>query len=183
MSHFSQHNTIDPPETWSALTGQLWDQFWSGYTGGGGGSDPNSKSNSLANQQQNTSSTKSIFELLEDFYSKLPKHPPGPVAMEIIMTSCTRCLACNSILYDEEIMSGWTAEDSNLNTKCVFCERMVLPKLTIQVIDFRTRSLSIMTNLMTPAGSLETLRYLFLIRPFSLYMNKKVYAQHVVFHC
>jgi hypothetical protein len=54
-------------------------------------------------------------------------------------------------------MSGWTAEDSNLNTKCAFCNRMVVPFLTIRVVDFRTRSLSIMANLMTPAASLETL--------------------------
>lgn len=158
IPHFSQSTTIDPPDTWSALTGQWWDQFWSGYTGGGG-SDPNSKSNSLSNQQPNVSSTKSIFELLEDFYSKLPKRPPGVIAMEVIMTSCSRCLYCNSILYDEEIMSGWTAEDSNLNTKCAFCDRMVVPFLTIRVVDFRTRSVSVMANLMTPAASLETLRY------------------------
>ena len=105
------------------------------------------------------SAGKSIFELLEDFYSNLPKRPPGPIAMEIIMTSCSRCLSCNAILYDEEIMSGWTAEDSNLNTKCAFCNRMVVPFLTIRVVDFRTRSLSVMANLMTPAASLETLRY------------------------
>jgi hypothetical protein len=59
--------------------------------------------------------------------------------MQLQMTSCSRCLYCQGILYDEEIMSGWTAEDSNLNTKCPFCERMVVPFLTIRVVDFRTR--------------------------------------------
>ena len=159
IPHFSQSAGTDSADTWSALAGQMWDTFMTGYTGGGGGSDPNSKSNSLSNQQQSLP-TRSIFELLEDFYSKLPKRPPGPVAMEIIMTSCSRCLYCNSVLYDEEIMSGWTAEDSNLNTKCAFCDRMVVPFLTIQVVDFRTRSLVAMKNFMTPAQSIETLRYL-----------------------
>ena len=148
----------DPAETWGALAGQMWDNFMTGgtfYTSGG--SEPNSKTNSLPNQPGQAPS-RSIFEILEDFYSKLPKRPAGPVAMEIIMTSCSRCRYCSSILYDEEIMSGWTADDSNLNTKCTFCDRMVVPLLTIQVVDFRTRSLVAMKELMTPAQSLETLR-------------------------
>ena len=153
---FIQSSASDPPDTWSALAGQMWDNFMTGYTGGAG-SEPNSKSNSLSHQG---APNKSLFELLEDFYSNLPKRPPGAIAMEIIMTSCSRCLYCNSVLYDEEIMSGWTAEDSNLNTKCAFCDRMVVPFLTIQVVDFRTRSLSSMENLMTPAQSLECLRYI-----------------------
>ena len=153
---FIQPSTSDPPDTWSALAGQMWDNFMTGYTGGAG-SEPNSKSNSLSHQG---APNKSLFELLEDFYSNLPKRPPGAIAMEIIMTSCSRCLYCNSVLYDEEIMSGWTAEDSNLNTKCAFCDRMVVPFLTIQVVDFRTRSLSSMETLMTPAQSLECLRYI-----------------------
>ena len=153
---FIQTSISDPPDTWSALAGQMWDNFMTGYTGGAG-SEPNSKSNSLSHQG---APNKSLFELLEDFYSNLPKRPPGAIAMEIIMTSCSRCLYCNSVLYDEEIMSGWTAEDSNLNTKCAFCDRMVVPFLTIQVVDFRTRSLSSMETLMTPAESLEGLRYI-----------------------
>ena len=65
----------------------------------------------------------------------------GPEAMQIQMTSCSRCLYCSGILYDEEIMSGWTAEDSNLNTRCAFCARMVVPFVTIRVVDFRTRKM------------------------------------------
>lgn len=40
-----------------------------------------------------------------------------PVAVEISMTTCSKCHSCNSLLFDEEIMAGWTAEDSNLNTR------------------------------------------------------------------
>ena len=39
--------------------------------------------------------------------------------MEIVMTSSSKCHNCQSILYDEEIMAGWTPEDSNLNTKYI----------------------------------------------------------------
>ena len=48
----------------------------------------------------------------------MPKRPPGPIAMELRMTSASRCLNCGAVLYDEEIMAGWSAEDSDLNTKC-----------------------------------------------------------------
>ena len=39
------------------------------------------------------------------------------VAMEVEMSSCSRCTRCHRLIYDEEIMAGWTAEDSNLNTR------------------------------------------------------------------
>jgi len=139
-------------ETWSYLTGQLWEQFWSGYTTVSG--DAVSKGDSSSSQP---TSGRSITELYEDVYSKMPKRPPGPVAMELQMTSCSRCLSCGCILYDEEIMAGWSAEDSNLNTKCQFCGRWVVPFLTIRVIDFRTRPLSVMATLLTPAPSVDSL--------------------------
>ncbi len=40
-----------------------------------------------------------------------------PVAMEIEMSSLSRCQTCHALLYDEEIMAGWAADDSNLNTR------------------------------------------------------------------
>jgi hypothetical protein len=42
------------------------------------------------------------------------------------------------VLYDEEIMAGWTPEEANLNTKCVFCERLTVPNLTCHVTDYRS---------------------------------------------
>ena len=47
------------------------------------------------------------------------------VAMEVEMCSLSRCSACQSLLYDEEIMAGWSADDSNLNTTYVL--RLLLP--------------------------------------------------------
>ena len=41
----------------------------------------------------------------------------GDVAIDVIMTSCSSCRNCHSLLYDEEIMAGWTADESNLNTR------------------------------------------------------------------
>jgi len=36
--------------------------------------------------------------------------------IEVDMCSLSRCHTCDNLLYDEEIMAGWTADDSNLNT-------------------------------------------------------------------
>lgn len=38
------------------------------------------------------------------------------IAMEVEISSTCRCSKCRLLLYDEEIMSGWSADDSNLNT-------------------------------------------------------------------
>jgi hypothetical protein len=41
----------------------------------------------------------------------------GPIGLAIRMYTCSTCHGCKAVLYDEEIMSGWSPEDSNLNTK------------------------------------------------------------------
>ncbi|XP_036116861.1 DENN domain-containing protein 4C isoform X1 [Molossus molossus] len=58
-------------------------------------------------------------------------------AMEVLMSSCSQCRACGALVYDEEIMAGWTADDSNLNTACPFCKSNFLPLLNIEFKDFR----------------------------------------------
>ncbi|XP_071436782.1 DENN domain-containing protein 4C isoform X2 [Pithys albifrons albifrons] len=58
-------------------------------------------------------------------------------AMEVLMSSCSQCRACGALVYDEEIMAGWTADDSNLNTTCPFCKSTFLPFLNIEFKDLR----------------------------------------------
>ncbi|UYV72590.1 DENND4B [Cordylochernes scorpioides] len=53
--------------------------------------------------------------------------------LEVLMTTVSRCLNCNSLLYDEDIMEGWTADDSNLNTSCRHCSHSLVPLLNIVV--------------------------------------------------
>jgi len=127
--------TSSDQETWSAFTGQLWDQLW-----GSAAIDPNSKSNSLSNK---ANPAKRMFEAFEEFHSRLPKSFIHQVALEVLLTSCSKCLNCNSVLYDEEILAGWSAEDSNLNTRCRFCGKFVVPFLTIWVRDFRASSAAV----------------------------------------
>ncbi|OXB75522.1 UNVERIFIED_CONTAM: hypothetical protein H355_006118 [Colinus virginianus] len=58
-------------------------------------------------------------------------------AMEVLMSSCSQCRACGALVYDEEIMAGWTADDSNLNTTCPFCKNIFLPLLNVEFKDLR----------------------------------------------
>ncbi|XP_029026612.1 DENN domain-containing protein 4C isoform X2 [Betta splendens] len=60
------------------------------------------------------------------------------VMLEVLMSSCSQCRSCECLVYDEEIMAGWTADDSNLNTNCPFCRTAFLPLLHIEFHDMRT---------------------------------------------
>ncbi|XP_029310522.1 LOW QUALITY PROTEIN: DENN domain-containing protein 4C [Cottoperca gobio] len=59
-------------------------------------------------------------------------------ALEVLMSSCSQCRSCEALVYDEEIMAGWTADDSNLNTNCPFCCTAFLPLLHVEFHDLRT---------------------------------------------
>ncbi|XP_075968395.1 DENN domain-containing protein 4C isoform X4 [Anarhichas minor] len=59
-------------------------------------------------------------------------------ALEVLMSSCSQCRSCEALVYDEEIMAGWTADDSNLNTNCPFCQTAFLPLLHVEFHDLRT---------------------------------------------
>uniref|UniRef100_A0A8B9L070 DENN domain containing 4C n=1 Tax=Astyanax mexicanus TaxID=7994 RepID=A0A8B9L070_ASTMX len=52
--------------------------------------------------------------------------------------TCSQCRSCEALVYDEEIMAGWTADDSNLNTTCPFCQTSFLPLLHVEFNDLRT---------------------------------------------
>ncbi|XP_061131161.1 DENN domain-containing protein 4C isoform X2 [Syngnathus typhle] len=58
-------------------------------------------------------------------------------ALEVLMSSCSQCRSCQALVYDEEIMAGWTADDSNLNTNCPFCRAAFLPLLHVEFHDLR----------------------------------------------
>ncbi|XP_075934593.1 DENN domain-containing protein 4B isoform X1 [Anarhichas minor] len=55
--------------------------------------------------------------------------------LEVLMSSCSLCRSCNSLVYDEEIMAGWTSDDSNLNSSCPFCCSSFVPFLNAEVCD------------------------------------------------
>uniref|UniRef100_A0A671MIM0 C-myc promoter-binding protein-like n=1 Tax=Sinocyclocheilus anshuiensis TaxID=1608454 RepID=A0A671MIM0_9TELE len=75
------------------------------------------------------SSQSSIAQVCMMFWSFLLSDNEGLVRM----SSCSRCNTCESLVYDEEIMAGWTADDSNLNSTCPFCGSPFLPLLNVDI--------------------------------------------------
>ncbi|XP_069704600.1 DENN domain-containing protein Crag [Periplaneta americana] len=75
----------------------------------------------------------------------------APVALDIMMTTCSKCHNCSTVLHDEEILAGWTPEDSNLNTKCQFCGKATVPFLTVNIVDYRAHPM------MENSSSLESI--------------------------
>lgn len=63
----------------------------------------------------------------------------GGLLAQVLLSSCSLCRACDSLVYDEEIMAGWAPDDSNLNTTCPFCSRPFVPLLSVQTLDSRPR--------------------------------------------
>ncbi|KAF3688779.1 C-myc promoter-binding protein DENN domain-containing protein 4A [Channa argus] len=68
--------------------------------------------------------------------------PTPNYAIEVLMSSCSLCKTCDCLVYDEEIMAGWTANDSNLNSTCPFCGTAFLPLLNVEIKDLRPESRS-----------------------------------------
>nr|XP_025974179.1 DENN domain-containing protein 4B [Dromaius novaehollandiae] len=74
-----------------------------------------------------------------------------PPAVEVLLSSCSRCQGCDSLVYDEEVMAGWTSDDSNLNTTCPFCGRSFVPFLSIEIQDFQQPSVAEDGSVLPPA--------------------------------
>ncbi|CAF0994016.1 unnamed protein product [Adineta ricciae] len=57
-------------------------------------------------------------------------HSKSPIRI-IEISSCNRCSSCSRFLYDEEIMKGWSPDDSELHTICIHCKEKTIPNLII----------------------------------------------------
>ncbi|EPY86581.1 hypothetical protein CB1_000306060 [Camelus ferus] len=97
---------------------------------------------------ESSASLGSEWDLSESSLSSVSLHrsserlsdTPGsfpPPSLEILLSSCSLCRACDSLVYDEEIMAGWAPDDSNLNTTCPFCACPFVPLLSVQTLDSR----------------------------------------------
>ncbi|KAK1174925.1 hypothetical protein AOXY_G2536 [Acipenser oxyrinchus oxyrinchus] len=134
---------------------------------GGGGESPNSRgtvpglaSNGLTQSSTSLGSSSSSSDTgrLQHSAYMTPRSVKGPeseksepssshhastssiyqnCALEVLMSSCSQCRGCEALVYDEEIMAGWAADDSNLNTTCPFCKSTFLPLLNIEFNDLR----------------------------------------------
>ncbi|XP_078012245.1 DENN domain-containing protein 4B isoform X5 [Phascolarctos cinereus] len=106
------------------------------------GSTASESSTSLGSEwdlSENSLSSLSIRRSSERLSDSPAASQPSPV--EILLSSCSLCRACDSLVYDEEIMAGWAPDDSNLNTTCPFCSRPFVPLLSVQTLDSRPRDL------------------------------------------
>ena len=138
----SLSHSFPPADTWSTLTEALWNHLWG----------DNARSQPSSNVTQRAAD---ITEQFETLYARAnTETEERPVALKVEMTTCSKCRVCGSILYDEEIMAGWTAEDSNLNTCCPFCQvtlsltvtdnypptlqRLTVPSLVALLTDYRS---------------------------------------------
>uniref|UniRef100_A0A3B4TZB2 DENN/MADD domain containing 4A n=1 Tax=Seriola dumerili TaxID=41447 RepID=A0A3B4TZB2_SERDU len=83
--------------------------------------------------------------------------PTPNYTIEVLMSSCSLCKTCDCLVYDEEIMAGWTANDSNLNSTCPFCGTAFLPFLNVEIKDLRPQSRS---SKQTSASAPVTVPYL-----------------------
>uniref|UniRef100_A0A182IYU6 UDENN domain-containing protein n=1 Tax=Anopheles atroparvus TaxID=41427 RepID=A0A182IYU6_ANOAO len=94
--------------------------------------------NNLVPLGENATSNSSLNgypSLPENIYPMVPEVLDSSAADYIIqMTSCSQCHNCSVLLYDEDIMAGWSAEDSNLNASCHACGKVTVPFLTVQII-------------------------------------------------
>ena len=81
-----------------------------------------------------SSSASILFDLLEK-HPSIHLEPPSvnsEIIFEISIASCSRCPTCLSLLFEHQIMDGWSADDSNLNTQCYCCKSRFVPVLTIK---------------------------------------------------
>lgn len=60
--------------------------------------------------------------------------------IEIEMSTSTPYHNCKKTMTDKDIMIGWSAEDSNLNTYCDECKKYTVPVLTINVTTQKTEN-------------------------------------------
>ncbi|XP_054286289.1 DENN domain-containing protein Crag [Macrosteles quadrilineatus] len=109
----------------------------------GDGSRKGSVSNLQPLGETNNSWWSQLYLLNEKLYPRLARDPELPLALDISMTTCCKCHNCGSVLYDEEIMAGWSPDDSNLNTKCVFCDKETVPFLNVTGLDYRNCSIMV----------------------------------------
>ncbi|KXJ75086.1 hypothetical protein RP20_CCG012333 [Aedes albopictus] len=100
--------------------------------------------NNLVPLGENTTSNNSLntYPMLPDnVYTAVAEiSEPNESDFVLQITSCSQCHNCSVLLYDEDVMAGWSAEDSNLNTTCHACTKVTVPFLNVFIISEEQRS-------------------------------------------
>uniref|UniRef100_A0A1I8AET8 TRAF3-interacting protein 1 n=1 Tax=Steinernema glaseri TaxID=37863 RepID=A0A1I8AET8_9BILA len=79
-----------------------------------------------------------IDELLGEIGDKGKSENDSEVIVDAALSSCSQCPNCKSCVFDEDLMAGWTVDDSNLNSQCPYCTHSFVPTLTITVRKSKT---------------------------------------------
>uniref|UniRef100_A0A672P0W3 C-myc promoter-binding protein-like n=1 Tax=Sinocyclocheilus grahami TaxID=75366 RepID=A0A672P0W3_SINGR len=99
------------------------------------------------------SAGKGVAEKASRLYSRFSSQ--SSIA-QVRMSSCSRCNTCESLVYDEEIMAGWTADDSNLNSTCPFCGSPFLPLLNVDIRDLGDQESFLVYFIRSPSQDAHT---------------------------
>lgn len=69
--------------------------------------------------------------------------------LSIKLNTCNKCDECHSHLYDEEIMEHWSYNESNLNSKCIYCQASMVPMIFVTIQDHRNLTYSDSSSLIS----------------------------------
>ncbi|CAH1134526.1 unnamed protein product [Ceutorhynchus assimilis] len=87
----------------------------------------------LGSYRGSCANLKDYDEPLPESLYPSPEEGKGESELDITLTTCSQCHNCYGLLYDEDIMSNWSAEESNLNTLCQACGKPTVPLLTVTI--------------------------------------------------
>ncbi|XP_053670188.1 DENN domain-containing protein Crag isoform X1 [Anopheles nili] len=89
----------------------------------------------LGENATSTNSLNAVCSTLPDniYPAMLEQSETNDADFTIEITSCSQCHNCSVLLYDEDVMAGWSSEDSNLNTTCHACGKVTVPFLNVQI--------------------------------------------------
>ncbi|TMS38632.1 hypothetical protein L596_005312 [Steinernema carpocapsae] len=71
------------------------------------------------------------FDDLFEGSSASEGYKPKSVIVDVALSSCSQCPNCKNCVFDEDLMAGWTVDDSNLNSQCPYCTHTFVPALTV----------------------------------------------------
>lgn len=87
----------------------------------------------LGSYRGSVTNLKDYEDALPDCLYAVPNDDKPDSELNITLTTCSECHNCSCLIYDEDIMANWTAEDSNLNTVCPACNKPTVPFLTVTI--------------------------------------------------
>ncbi|EAA01213.3 AGAP001102-PA [Anopheles gambiae str. PEST] len=136
--HGSENDLHQHDDTTMALNGNRSRRVSSEFDLWGRFSESRKSSyNNLVPLGENATSTSSLNAyptFPDNIYPIIIEGGESDVDVLIEITSCSQCHNCSVLLYDEDVMAGWSAEDSNLNTTCNACSKVTVPFLNVQII-------------------------------------------------